>query len=270
MQFRFKALQRMREPDELDTVILLANPRGWIAAFVVLIVVAGACVWAFAGQIPRTLTASGLLTHPLGVSQLQTMFTGQISQLSVVPEERVTAGQTVMSVTDPAGQTHPVVSPFTGTVISVATTAGQVVSAGSTVLTVERTDAPGDHLLAMVFVPASQAIGVRPGDPVDIAVSSDPAPVFGLLRGRVVSVSPYPLTQGALDTLLGGDLAARSFATVTDPQLVVIDMVRDPKTASGYAWTSAAGPPGGLRSQVTVTASINLGSERPVNLVLGR
>jgi hypothetical protein len=25
-----------------------------------------------------------------------------------------------------------------------------------------------------------------------------------------------------------------------------------------------------LRSQVTVTASINLGSERPVNLVLGR
>ena len=101
-------------------------------------------------------------------------------------------------------------------------------------------------------------------------MSSDPAPVFGLLRGRVVSVSPYPLSQGALDTLLGGDLATRNFVTVTDPQLVVIDMVRDAKTASGYAWTSASGPPGGLRSQVAVTASINLGSERPVNLIIGR
>lgn len=270
MQFRFKALQKMREPDELDTVILLANPRGWTAAFVVLIVLAAACVWAFLGQIPRTLTATGLLTHPLGVSQLQTMYTGQVSQIGVAPEQRVTAGQAVMTVTDQAGRTHSVVSPFTGTVISVATAAGQVVTAGSTVLTVERTDAPGDHLLAMVFVPASQAIGVRPGDQADIAVSSDPAPVFGLLRGRVVSVSPYPLTQGALDTLLGGDLAVHSFAPVTNPQLVVIDMVRDPKTASGYAWTSVSGPPAGLRSQVAVSASINLGSERPVNLVFGR
>ena len=128
MQFRFKALQRMREPDELDTVILLAKPRGWIAAFVVLIVVAGACVWAFTGQIPRTLTATGLLTHPLGVSQLQTMYAGQVSQLSVAPQERVTAGETVMTVTDQAGQKHSVVSPFTGTVISVATAAGQVVT----------------------------------------------------------------------------------------------------------------------------------------------
>ena len=270
MQFRFKALQRMREPDELDTVILLANPRGWIAAFVVLIVVASACVWGFLGNIPRTLTATGLLTHPLGVSQLQTMYTGQVSQLNVVPQGRVTAGETVMTVTDQAGQAHAVVSPFTGTVISVATAVGQVVTADSTVLTVERTDAPGDRLLTMVFIPADQAIGVRPGDPVDISVSSDPAPVFGLLRGQVVSVSPYPLTQGALDTLLGGDLAARNFASVSDPQLVVIDLVRDPKTATGYAWTSASGPPGGLRSQVAVTASINLGSERPVNLVFGR
>jgi multidrug efflux pump subunit AcrA (membrane-fusion protein) len=270
MQFRFKALLKMREPDELDTVIRLARPRGWIATFVVLIVLAGACVWAFLGQIPRTVTAGGLLTHPLGVSQLQTMDTGQVSQLSVTPGSRVTAGQTVMAVTDPAGRTAPVVSPFTGTVIGVAAADGQFVTVGSTVLTVERTDAPDDRLLAMVFVPAGQAIGVRPGDPVDITVSSEPAAVFGLLRGRVASVSPYPLTQQALDTLLGGELAAQAYSSVTDPQLVVIDMVRDPRTASGYAWTSAAGPPGKLRSQVAVTAAISLGSERPVSLIVGR
>src|SRR5690348_12890986 len=107
MQFRFKALQKQREPDELDTVILLARPRAWIAAFVVLIVVAGAAVWAFLGQIPRTLTADGMLTHPLGVSQLQTMYTGQVSQVSVKPGDRVTKGEVVLSVTDPSGRGQP-------------------------------------------------------------------------------------------------------------------------------------------------------------------
>jgi hypothetical protein len=270
MQYRFKALQRMREPDELDTVILLAKPRSWLAVAVILAALAGAGVWAFIGQVPRTLTATGLLTHPLGVSELQTIYTGQVSQLRVTPGDRVTAGETLLSVTDTTGRPNPVISPFTGTVVSVATAPGQVVTAGETMLTVERTGDPGDHLLAMAFVPASQASGLRPGDQADISVSTAPAAAFGLLRGRVVSVSPYPLTQEALDTLLGGQLAVRQFASVSDPELVLIDMVKDPTTASGFAWTSAAGPPGPLRSQVPITAAITLSSERPINLVLGR
>ncbi len=268
MQYRFKALLRQREPDELDTVILLAKPRSWLAVAVILAVLSGVGVWSFVGQVPRTLTAAGLLTHPLGVSGLQTKYTGQVSQLSVAPGDRVTAGQTVLTVTGMTGRPNPVVSPFTGTVVSVNTAAGQVVTAGETMLTVERTDDPGDHLLTMVFVPASQAAGLRPGDQADISVSTAPAATFGLLRGQVVSVSPYPLTREALGTLLGGQLAASQFASVSSPELVVINMVRDPKTASGFAWTSAAGSPGPLRSQVPVTAAITIGSERPINLVL--
>ena len=54
MNFRFKALQRMREPDELDSPTLLAAPRGWIAVFVVLIIMIGAGTWVFAGRLPIT------------------------------------------------------------------------------------------------------------------------------------------------------------------------------------------------------------------------
>jgi hypothetical protein len=62
MMFRFKALQKMREPDELDSPSLLAAPRGWIAIFVIMFVMAGAAVWAFAGSIPVTVAAPGLVT----------------------------------------------------------------------------------------------------------------------------------------------------------------------------------------------------------------
>jgi len=50
----------------------------------------------------------------------------------------------------------------------------------------------------------------------------------------------------------------------------LLDMIRDPKTVSGYAWTSVKGPPGPLRSQVSVTATITVADERPINLVLGQ
>jgi biotin carboxyl carrier protein len=280
MQFRFKALQKMREPDELDTVILLARPRGWILTLVVLAAVAGAAVWAWGGQVPRTLTADGLVTHPEGVSQLQTAYAGSVSQLSVAPGDHVTKGQVVLNVTaqpgsaqSGTGQTNtvqPVTSPFTGTVISVDAADGQIVNAGSTVLTVERTDGPDDRLVTMVFVPASQAAGLRPGDPADVAVSSAPAAAFGLVRGQVLSVGKYPLTRQALGNLLGGNLAASNFASVDDPVLVVLNLIKDSKTASGYAWTSVSGPPGPLTSQVPVTATITVSNERPINLVLGR
>jgi hypothetical protein len=271
MQFRFTALRKMRAPDELDTTILLARPRAWIATLVVLIVVAGAGVWAFLGQIPRTVTAAGLVTHPLGVSQLQTMYGGQVSQVSVRPGDHVTKGQAVLEVVGPSGQVQPVTSPFTGTVISVDAAAGQVVGVGETVLTVERTDAPGDRLVTMIFVPASQAAALRPGDAADIAVSSAPAAAFGMLRGQVASVGRYPLTEQALGNLLGGNLAAASLGPVppADPVLVVLTMIRDQKTVSGYAWTSASGFPGPLGSQVPVTATVTVTSERPINLVLG-
>jgi multidrug efflux pump subunit AcrA (membrane-fusion protein) len=270
MQFRFKALQKMREPDELDTVILLARPRGWILSIVVLIVVAGAGVWACAGQIPRTVTADGLVTHPLGVTQLQTAYGGQVSQLSVSPGDHVTKGQVVLNVTGQANTLQPVTSPFTGTVISVEAAVGQVVAVGSTVLTVERTDGPNDRLVAMVFAPASQTAGLRPGDPADLAVSSAPSAAFGLMLGQVASVGQYPLTRQALGNLLGGDVAAGNFASVPDPELVVVNLTRDPKTVSGYAWTSVNGPPSPLTSQVSVTATITVSNEHPINLVLGR
>lgn len=267
MNFRFKALQAAREPDELDAPTLLARPRGWIAVLSVLIVTVGAGVWAFAGQLPRTITASGLLTHPGGVSVVQTPYAGQVRQVWASPSARLRAGQPVAELLDGQGRLRQVTSPYAGAVVNVSVTGGQVVGVGGEVLTIERTDAPGDRLLAMLFVPADSAVGVRPGQPVDLTVSSAPPAAFGVLKGRVTSVGEYPLSTAALAALLGGQTSGYGAKAV---KLVIVDLVRDPRTASGYGWSTRAGFPHPLQSQATVSGSIVLSSMSPIRFVLGR
>jgi multidrug efflux pump subunit AcrA (membrane-fusion protein) len=270
MDFRFKALQKMREPDELDSPTLLAAPRGWVAVFVALFVTVGAAVWAFAGSLPLTLSATGLLTHPLGVATVESPYSGVVTEIRAVPGQTISSNEPLVWISEMTGTVRRLTSPFPGVVIAVSVSGGQVVPAGGPVVSVERTDAPDDRLLAMLFIPAEQATGVRPGAVVQLAVSSAPPQVFGLLRGRVTSITPYPLTADALAGLLGDPLAVRTFAPLGAPRLVVVDLTPDPTTSTAYAWTTRHGPPFRLQSQTRLTGAISLGDRRPVDFVLGR
>ncbi|MEU5867562.1 MULTISPECIES: HlyD family efflux transporter periplasmic adaptor subunit [unclassified Nonomuraea] len=270
MKFRFKALQRMREPDELDSPTLLASPRGWIATFVVLIIVVAAGVWFFAGRLPVTVPAVGLLTHPGGTARLQSPYGGTVRSMLVQPAEAVREGQAVAVIAADGGAEQVVRSPFSGRVVAGSAVPGHVVREGEELLLIERTDAPRDRLVAMLFVPVDRAMGVVPGKPVDLSVSSAPPGAYGLLRGRVESVSDYPvMTEQAAD-LVGGEDPARGYLRNTPSRLVIVDLVRDPATPSGYAWSTVKGPPVGLQSQVSVSGAIGLGSQTLFDLLLGR
>lgn len=270
MKFRFKALQRMREPDELDSPTLLAAPRGWIAVFVVMIIMGSAIAWSFLGTLPITVNAVGLLTRPGGIASVQSPYGGMIRQLTVRASQTVTAGTPIAEIQDATGKLDEVTSPFAGQVVGIAAGAGQVIQPGATLVTVQGTGGPDDRVIAMIFVPSDDSVSLAPGDPVDLTVSTAPAAAFGLLRGRVGSVSTYPLTFGALSGLVGGNLAAQSYSSIAAPRLVVVDLLRDPATRSGYAWSTTNGPPAPLSTQVSVSATIDLGSQTPFSLVLGR
>jgi HlyD family secretion protein len=269
MEFRLKALLRMRAPDEIDTPIMLATPRGWIAVFVVLIITAGAAVWVFTGRLPITVNATGLLSHPQGVSEVQSPVGGVVRDILVAPGTRVSSGQTIADIGSGQAQ-QPVVSPFQGQVVAVVTGVGQVVGPGSTVLTVERTDGSNGLMVALLFVPAAAAAEIAPGMPADLSVSSAPSAEFGQLRGKVASVSQYPLYPAAMNSLLGGDPALAGYTSPDAPWLVTVNLISSAVSPSGFAWTSTSGPQGPLHSLTSVTGTVTLGSQTPVSFVLGR
>ena len=122
----------------------------------------------------------------------------------------------------------------------------------------------------MLFVPSDQAAGIVPGQSVGLNVESAPSAAFGLLRGRVVSVSQFPLTSAEVNAVLGGTTTAGTFGAGVAPRLVTVSLERNGHTASGYAWTTAAGPPEPLPDQVPAAGTVTLGSQAPVSLLFSR
>jgi multidrug resistance efflux pump len=269
VDFRYKALQKQREPDELDAPTMLAAPRGWVAVFVVSFVMAGAVIWGFLGTVPLTVSATGLLSRPDGVAVMQSPVAGVVDEVRVSLGETVDVGEPVARIVDTDGERRTLKSLHRGVVVAVATSVGQVVGVGTPVVSVEPVASP-DRLVAMLFLPADRANAVAPGQPVMLAVSSAPAAAFGLLRGTVESVSPYPMSTDALVNLLGDPSAVATYAGGGAPRLVVVSLQPDPATVSGYGWTTPSGPPAALQSQVPVIGTVSFGDASPASFVLGR
>jgi multidrug efflux pump subunit AcrA (membrane-fusion protein) len=267
MIFRFKALAKMREPDELDAPTILAAPRGWVTVFVLLIVTIAAVAWMVIGRLPQTVSANGLITQPAGAAQVQSLYAGLIGSVQVRVGTYVSPGQDLVTVLGQGGVTREVTSSFAGQVVSIAVSTGQIVGVGSQVITMERTEGGSDRLVAMLFVSSRDVAGIIPGQSVTLAVSSAPAAAFGLLRGRVSSISQYPLTSLEISALVGGDLPIGPLEVGGAPYLVTVSLLTDNATVTGYSWTTAGGPPTALALQVPAAGTVTLGTFAPITLL---
>ncbi|CAO3439249.1 NHLP bacteriocin system secretion protein [Azospirillum endophyticum] len=97
--FRKAALDRLSSPEELDRLVMLTTPRGWLALTALLGLLALALVWAVIGSIPTRVTGSGLLVGSGGrVFDAVAGASGALVAPLVKPGDTVTAGQLLARV----------------------------------------------------------------------------------------------------------------------------------------------------------------------------
>ena len=84
-----------------------------------------------------------------------------------------------------------------------------------------------------------------------LPVSGVAATKYGLLRGQVQSLAPFPMNADGAQV---------------GPTLVVISLERA-DTVTGYAWTSLEGPDRQIESQTPVVAEIDTDDISPVSLL---
>ena len=65
--YRGEALQRLASPEQLDQLMPLTDPRGWLALAALGMVLAAVLVWACFGTVRVTVEAQGVLVRPGGV-----------------------------------------------------------------------------------------------------------------------------------------------------------------------------------------------------------
>ncbi|MFE2374033.1 HlyD family efflux transporter periplasmic adaptor subunit [Streptomyces sp. NPDC059398] len=267
MQFRQQALSKLQSPEELDLPVRLARPQGLLVLVVTVVVMAAASVWAVAGSVSSTLRAPGILTHAQGSDVLQSPVTGQVTDVLAREGQRLAAGAPVLKVRTDRGD-RLVRTIDAGRVTALTAGTGAVVTTGADVATVEKTRSTKDPLLAVVYVPADRAATVPVGADVDLTVQSAPSQQYGLLRGRVQTVGRGAQTPQRIAAFIGDKELAAQFTKSGSAVAVLVRLVTSAATKSGYAWSSAGGPPYALDSMTPASASVHLAEQRPIDWLL--
>ncbi|OXS31770.1 HlyD family efflux transporter periplasmic adaptor subunit [Streptomyces sp. XY006] len=267
MQFRQQALAKLQSPEELDLPVRFARPQGWLVLSVTVVAMAAASVWAVTGSVASTVSAPAILTHGQGSYILQSPVSGQVTAVLAEQGERLPANSPVLKVRTPQGESV-VRTLDAGRVSALATSVGQIIRTGADVAAVEKVARAGDPLYATVYVPAENAASIPDGAAVDLTVQSVPTQEYGVLRGHVKSVDRSAQSPQQIAAFLGDSQLGEQFTKKGRPVAVTVRLDKSSATKSGYAWSSAEGPPFRLTSMTAASGSIKMADQRPVDWLL--
>ena len=159
-------------------------------------------------------------------------------------------------------------SPFSGDVVEVLAVAGQIIQPGGRIVTLQRTGRTVKSLEAVVYIPARDGKRVNIGMDVQLSPGGVRREEFGYLRGWVTSVSEFTVSSEALMRLLQNERLVQDLLAGGSVFEVRVDLVRDPTTPSGFAWTSGVGPPIAIDSGTIGSGQITVDRQRPIALVI--
>lgn len=316
--FRKVSVERLSSPEQLDSLMRVTSPRGWLALLAIGLLLATAILWGIFGSLSTKLNGQGVLIKPGGIHEVFSSSGGQMTDIRAVVDEQVergdviariaqpqllqqlqqvkddlTAAKRVLESTEAADATAElqstivtlekqrdelleaymlasrVVSPYTGRVLEVKVKTGDMVSAGTPVITIEQSGGNLKALEAVMYIPAGEGKKVIPGMEVQIAPASINKEEYGFMQGRVISVSEFPASRQGMMITLGNEALVNQLSYGASALLEVrVDLIPDIATVSGYKWSSGDGPPTELNSGTLSRGSIVLKKERPIASVI--
>lgn len=172
----------------------------------------------------------------------------QISEL----ESRIAAAQVVRS-------------PYSGRVLELMADPGELLGPGMPLLTMESVDAP---IEAVVYVSAFEGKMIEEGMAVRVSPTTVKAEEYGFMLGEVRSVSDFPVTPQGLRRVLRNENLVNALTGDGAPVEVVVRLIPDPDTPSGFAWSSSDGPPTEVFSGTLCSADVITERKRPIEYVL--
>jgi HlyD family secretion protein len=93
--FRKAALERLSSPEQLDYLMSITSPVGWLAVSALAGVLFLIVLWGFLGRIPDTVAGSGILIRGGAVYDVAAGTDGFVTQVLVKAGDEVKAGQVV-------------------------------------------------------------------------------------------------------------------------------------------------------------------------------
>ena len=158
-----------------------------------------------------------------------------------------------------------VISPYRGEVLEVKVSAGATVAASDPVVSIQP---DVQDLEVLLYLPAARAKDVRKGMEAMISPSSAKPEEYGFIKGYVSYVSDFPDTPAELMHNFQNEVLVKALTGEGPVTGLHVEMERNPKTLSGYQWSSSRGPNLTLSGGTLCTAEVVTRWQRPVELML--
>ncbi len=99
--FRKVSLERLSSPEQLDQLMQVTDPKGWIVLASFGIILFTTVVWGLFGSIPQNINGTGILVKSGGVFEVIALSSGRITDVAVSLGDVVTEGQVVARMSQP-------------------------------------------------------------------------------------------------------------------------------------------------------------------------
>ncbi len=405
--FRKAALERLSSPEQLDQLMPLLSPGGWLALVALGVLICCALAWGFLGRIPVKVYGQGILLNPRGIFNVVSHSGGAVTAVNVAVNDKVVSGQIVARVAeqqllekikalkarlrdqqidlqttmsfgseemaaqkrllakkrhdlerankdlqrrlrwyrqrvrnqkvllqkgliiretlqdtleriDQADQqlaanerairqthidelelenkydqeienreqlihstetelknlqfelatTSQVRSPYNGRVLAVMVRPGGTVGVGAPLLRLQLTGRDMGNLEAVLYVNAAQGKKVRPGMAAEISPTTVKEEQYGFIRAIVTNVSGYAASSEGMYRVLQDRTLVKAMSARIVPLEITAELIPDPRTVSGYRWSSPKGPPLHILGGTLCGAGITVSEQSPISLVI--
>ncbi|MBQ9486456.1 MAG: biotin/lipoyl-binding protein [Selenomonadaceae bacterium] len=301
--FSREALEKLRSPEKLDTLLPITTPLTWMALSAVVLLLFSVVVWSIFGSFTEKADGMGMIMDSAGVVNVSHIRGGKVTEIYIHKGSHVNAGDVIARVEhlEQAADTQiarhapelaenkremtervyqsdskeyqeniieEVKSNYPGVVDRVFIRNGNIINGGTPVCTIRLTE-KRDDLTGVLYIPVEKGKRVKPGQTIQLAPNGVDVALSGSLIGIVRSVSEYPVSLQDVEYTLGNPQLSQMIMASGNGGImeIVFDLVKDKNSESGYLWTTFVGEHKEISAGSFCTGSIIIDRRPPIEKV---
>lgn len=301
--FSREALNKLRSPEKLDTLLPITTPINWMALIAIGILLFSVVLWSIFGAFTVKVDGMGMIMDSAGVVNVSHISDGKIKQIYVHSGSKIKKGDLIARMEQPvqdadtrmaqynialsqsdrdamsrasehdAKKTQELVneyiySDYDGIVDEVMVETGSIINVGTPICSIRRTQ-NRDELSGVLYIPVEQGKRVETGMSIQLAPNGVDTSQSGWLLGVVRSVSQYPTSITAMSKVLGNEQLVQYILNNERGAVMEVkfDLVKDENSESGYLWTSFVGQHKPITAGSFCTGSIIIDRVPPIEKV---
>lgn len=264
--FRKSAIERLSSPDRLDSMLKITSPMSWVGIAAAGVLAGVVVIWSFTGTIPTTASVPGFVVFSYNTNTLYSTAAGKIAEVLAAPGEMVSAGTPVLTVSSADGRAVDVVSDQNGIISEIFVEKGMKITPNTEIF---RLSPQTENAHSVVcYVDLDLAKQLRTGMEAAVYLNAVDSGSFGHMEATVTNIDNYAASEAALCEVLGQDGQMASYVLQNGPvAAVTCELLADDTTISGYAFSSDHGAEVPVTGGEQATVQIILDESAPISRV---